>query len=386
MAVNNPIYLDYNATTPVDPRVLEVMLPYFSEIYGNPGNGYHRQGRLAEKAIQDAREQVATLLHAQPHEIIFTSGATESNNLAIEGLVRMCRDGSRRGIVTSAIEHKAVLLPVERLHKQGWDVVVIPVDRFGRVDMATVDAAIDDSTLLVSIHAANNEIGTLQPIQEIAAIAHERGALMHTDAAQIVGKLPIDVSSWSVDLLSASAHKLYGPKGVGALYARGGLRNIPLEPLALGGGQESGLRPGTHNVPAIAGFGAACQIAGAEVGIEAERIRSLRDHFERQLGEGISSLRVNGHPTDRLPNTSSLTFPGIDADALLLNLPTVMMGTGSACTSGAIEPSHVLQAIGLARDDAYRAVRASLGRFTTEEDVASATTAIIKAWHLLNID
>jgi cysteine desulfurase len=386
MSATNAIYLDYNATTPVDPRVLEAMLPYFSEIYGNPGNGYHRQGRLAEKAIQSAREQVAALLGAQPHEIIFTSGATESNNLAIAGLARMRRDGPRKRIVTTAVEHKAVLLPVERLHEQGWDVVILPVDAFGRVELAAAQAAIDETTLLVSVHAANNEIGTLQPIQEIAAVAHKHGALMHTDAAQLLGKLPTNVLDLGVDLLSASAHKLYGPKGIGALYVRGGLRTIPLEPLAVGGGQEAGLRPGTHNVPAIVGFGEACRVAAEEVAAEAERIRDLRDRFEQQLGEGIPGLRVNGHPTERLPNTSSLIFPDVDADALLLNLPAVMMGTGSACTSGAIEPSHVLQGIGVERDDAYRTVRASLGRFTTEKDVASATTAIIKAWHLLSIN
>jgi cysteine desulfurase len=385
MAEHAPIYLDYNATTPVDPRVLEAMLPYFSEIYGNPGNGYHRQGRLAEKAIQVAREQVAALLGAEPHEILFTSGATESNNLAIGGLAGMRQVGPRRRIVTTAVEHKAVLLPIDRLRQQGWDVVILPVDPFGRVDLAAAKAAIDETTLLVSIHAANNEIGTLQPIQEIAAIAHEQGALLHTDAAQAVGKLPLDVAEWGVDLLSASAHKLYGPKGIGALFVRGGVRRIPLEPLAVGGGQESGLRPGTPNVPAIVGFGAACRIAAEEVGAEAGRLRALRDRFEHHLGQGIPGLRMNGHPTERLPNTSSLIFPGVEADALLLNLPSVMMGTGSACTSGAIEPSHVLQAIGLGRDEAYQTVRASLGRFTSEEDVDSAAAGIVEGWRSMAV-
>lgn len=383
MLSEDSIYLDYNATTPVDSRVLEAMLPYFSQIYGNPGNGYHRQGRLAEKAIQSAREQVAYLLQAQPHEIIFTSGATESNNLAIEGLARMRQNGQRKRIVTTSVEHKAVLLPVERLREQGWDVVVLPVDQFGQVDLAVAEATIDETTLLVSIQAANNEIGTLQPIQAIATIAHRCGALMHTDAAQFIGKLPLDISNWNVDLLSASAHKLYGPKGIGALYVRGGPHSIPLKPLALGGGQEAGLRPGTHNVPAIVGFGAACQIANEEVGVEAKQICEFRDRFEHQLINKIPGLRVNGHSTKRLPNTSSLIFPEVDADALLLNLPAVMMGTGSACTSGAIEPSHVLQAIGVGRDDAFRTVRASLGRFTTIEEITSAVNSVVGSWESL---
>jgi cysteine desulfurase len=370
------IYLDYNATTPVDPRVLDSMLPYFTDIYGNPGNGYHRQGRLADRAIQDAREQVAQLINAASQEVFFTSGATESINIAITGLARLHQGGHQRRIVTSAIEHKAVLLPAEHLRDQGWDVVILPVDRFGTVDVAAAAEAINETTLLVSIQAANNEIGTLQPIREIATMAHGHGALMHTDAAQMVGKLPVDVKDLDVDLLSASAHKLYGPKGIGVLFVRRGIRSIPLEPLTLGGGQESGLRPGTENVPAIVGFGAACQIAREEVDVEATRIRDLRDRFERQLGDKIPGLRVNGHPTGRLPNTSSMIFPGVDADALLLNLPSVMMGTGSACTSGAIEPSHVLQAIDVGRDDAFRTVRASLGRFTNTDEIGLSVESI----------
>jgi cysteine desulfurase len=373
------IYLDYNATTPVDPRVLEAMLPYFSDLYGNPANGLHRQGRLAAKAVDEAREQVAQLLGAQSYEIYFTGGATESNNLAIEGLARGTTSGRRR-IVTTAVEHKAVLAPCKRLAQQGWDVIVMPVDENGVVDLAAAEMAIDDSTLLVSVQAANNEIGVLQPVRELAALAHSRGALIHTDAAQAVGKIPYSVESEGVDLLSASAHKLYGPKGVGMLYVRGGTRRTPLEPLMLGGGQESGLRSGTTNVPGIVGFGAACEIALHALSAESERIRNLRDQFETKLKSAIPGLRINGVGAARLPNTSSLTFPGVDADALLLNLPTIMLGTGSACSSGAIEPSHVLTAMGLSREAAFATVRGSLGFYSTAEDVAVATALIELVW------
>jgi len=375
----NEIYLDYNATTPCDPRVVDKMLPYLSKVYGNPSNSFHRQGRMAAKAVDVARQQVANLIEAQPGEIYFTSGATESNNQAIFGITKLATNGDRRRIVTSQIEHKAVLLPCQKLEQSGFDVIFLPVDSGGRVRPEDAEAAIDEKTLLVTIQAVNNEIGTLQPIAEIAAIAHQHGALVHTDAAQLVGKLPISVSDLGIDLLSMSAHKLYGPKGVGALYIHGGTRHIPIEPLILGGGQESGLRSGTTNVPGIVGFGEACRIAKELVNGEAERIANLRDLFEQILAKEISFLKINGKNASRLPNTSSLTFPRIDADALLLNLPEVMMGTGSACTSGAMEPSHVLQAIGLSREDAASTVRASLGRFTTKEDIQKASELIIKA-------
>lgn len=378
------IYLDYNATTPVDPRVLEAMLPYFSRVYGNPANGLHRQGRLAAQAVDIAREQVAQLLGARPHEIFFTAGATESNNLAIEGVARRAANGPRRRIVTTAVEHKAVLSPCQRLAREGWEVVVLPVTRDGIVDVIAAETAIDDHTLLVSIQAANNEIGTIQPLAALSAIAHKRGVLVHCDAAQAVGKISVDVNDLGVDLLSASAHKLYGPKGIGALYVRGGTHAIPLEPLSLGGGQESGLRPGTSNMPGIVGFGAACEIARNELAIEGQRIREIRDLLEEKLLAQIPSLMVNGSGTDRLPNTSSLAFPGVDADALLLNMPSLMLGTGSACTSGAIEPSHVLQAIGIERDVAFRTVRASLGRFTNEEEIHYAVAVIVDSWESLH--
>lgn len=380
MTDSAPIYLDYNATTPVDPRVLEAMLPYFSQVYGNPANGLHRQGRLAAQAVDVAREQVAQLLGARPHEVFFTAGATESNNLAIIGLAQAAAKGARRRIVMTAIEHKAVLTPCQRLTREGWEVVVLPVDRHGVVDLAAAESAITTETLLVSIHAANNEIGTIQPVAQVAAMAHDRGALVHSDAAQALGKIPVDVGALGVDLLSASAHKLYGPKGIGLLFVHGGTRRIPLEPLSLGGGQEAGLRSGTSNVPGIVGCGAACEVAGSDLAEESRRIRTLRDDLERDLGGRVPGLSINGSGAARLPNTSSLVFPGVEADALLLNLPALMLGTGSACTSGAIEPSHVLQAMGLSRGAAYATVRASLGRFTREDDIHRAAGLMAEAW------
>jgi cysteine desulfurase len=377
MKPDDVIYLDYNATTPCDPRVVEKMHPYFDELFANPANGYHRWGRLAARAVEDAREQIGALINAAPREIIFTAGATESNNLAILGVARMARSHERRRIVTTAVEHKAVLLPCKRLAEEGFDLVILPVDEHGCVRLEAAQAAINDETLLVSVQAANNEIGTIQPIAEIAEIAHAHGALVHCDAAQAVGKIPVDVDHLDVDLLSASAHKLYGPKGIGCLYVRGGTRSIALEPLLYGGGQEHGLRSGTTNVPGAVGFGEACAIAQTELSQEMVRLQSLRDAIEAALQAEIPTLRINGRSAARLPNTSSLTFPGVDADALLLNLPGLMLGTGSACTSGAVEPSHVLTAIGLSRELASRSVRMSIGRFTKEDDLAAIVMHIV---------
>ncbi len=378
------VYLDYNATTPCDPRVVEKMLPYFSEIYGNPANGLHRQGRLAARAIDDAREKVAALIGAREKEIIFTSGATESDNLAILGVARINRNGKRKRIITSAIEHKAVLLACKKLEDEGFEVVFLPVDAEGRVSIDAAREAIDENTLLVTIHGANNEIGTIQPISQLAELAHQNGALFHCDAAQAVGKIPVNVGDWDVDLLSMSAHKLYGPKGVGALFVHGGSNAIPMEPIWYGGGQENGLRSGTSNVPSIVGFGEACHIYRDELSAELPRLRSLRDTLEKKLLASVPMLKINGAVENRLPNTSSLTFPGIDADALILNAPEIMIGTGSACTSGAVEPSHVLTAIGLSRDDAASTIRVSSGRFTNANDVRVAAHEINQAYRILN--
>ncbi len=374
----DPIYLDYNATTPCDPRVVEKMLPYFSEQYGNPANGLHIQGRKSARAVAEAREQISALLAAQPGEVFFTAGATESNNLAILGLARAARRTTRRRIVTTAVEHKAVLLPSKKLADDGFDIVVLPVNRNGKVDIEAARDVINTDTLLVSVQAANNELGTIQPVTEISLLAHEKGAYMHCDAAQAVGKIPVNVNDLGVDLLSVSAHKLYGPKGIGCLYVRGGTRTIALEPLAYGGGQENGLRSGTTNVPGAVGFGEACAIAQTELMDEMARLTALRDTLEMELLTVIDGLLINARQTDRLPNTSSLTFPGVDADALLLNMPELMSGTGSACTSGAVEPSHVLTAIGLSRAESSSTIRLSLGRFTYRHEIREVVALLFQ--------
>jgi cysteine desulfurase len=384
MGINKSIYLDNNATTPCDPRVVQKMLPYFTEIYGNPANGYHRQGRLAAKAVDAAREQVATLIGAQPYEIVFTGGATESNNLAIFGFARVHKNNPRKRIVTTKIEHKAVLNPCNRLAEEGFDVALLPVNHQGEVCIETVTAEINESTLLVSIQLANNEIGTIQPIQKITEIAHHYGAIVHCDAAQAVGKIPVNVEELGVDLLSMSAHKLYGPKGIGALFVRGGIKTIPLEPILYGGGQEKGIRSGTTNVPAIVGFGEAARISEDVVQSEMEKISKLRDSFEEDLLRKIPWLVINARNASRLPNTSNLTFHGVDADAFLLNMPDIMMSMGSACNSGAVEPSHVLQAIGLTRADASSTIRVSMGRFTTNEDILTVCDEFSKSAFLVN--
>ena len=371
------IYLDYNATTPCDPRVIDAMLPYFGETYGNPANGFHSQGRKSSTAIDNAREQVADLVSASSGELVFTSGATESDNLAILGVARLNKHGSRKRIVTSAIEHKAVLLACERLRDEGFDVVVLPVDRNGIVDLAQAAKEINGQTLLVTIHGANNEIGTVQPIRELAAMAHSQGCLFHCDGAQAVGKIPLDVEDWDVDLLSISAHKIYGPKGVGALYIRGGSKSIAMEPLWYGGGQEQGLRSGTMNVPGIVGFGAASAICKTELRDDRRRLSGLRDSLEHSLAERGISVIVNGQNAPRLPNTSSLTFPYVDADALIANAEGIMIGRGSACTSGAVEPSHVLTAIGLSRELASSTIRVSLGRFCKEDQLPMIVDSLV---------
>ena len=373
------IYLDYHATTPCDPRVVDAMLPYFRQFFGNPSSADHRPGRIAAEAVDTARARIAALIGAHPREIVFTSGATESNNLAILGVADAAR-GDRKRIVTSAIEHKAILAPCEQLRSRGYDVVVLPVDRDGTVSLDATRAAITDDTLLVSVHAANNEVGTLQSIAEIATLAHTHGALMHTDAAQAVGKIPVDVDAWDVDLLSISAHKLYGPKGIGALYVRDGARNHALMARTFGGGQEWDIRPGTLNVPGIVGFGVASQICAEEFTDEAARIAELRDLLEDGLFERIPDARRNGALDKRLPGNSSLTFPGIEAHALLANLPNLALSTGSACTSGAPEPSHVLQALGLMRDDASATIRVGLGRFTTRDEITGSIHEIAEAY------
>lgn len=371
-----PIYLDYNATTPCDPRAVEKMLPYFSEIYGNPANGLHILGRQAARAVETAREQVAALIGARQREILFTSGATESNHLAIIGGAAYA-PASRRKIITCVIEHKAVLAPCKRLTEQGFELVILPVDSNGLLRLDELENALDERTFLVSIQAANNEIGTLQPIPQIAALAHRHGALVHCDAAQAAGKIPFNVQETEVDWASFSAHKLYGPKGIGALYVRGGAKAIPLRPLFEGGGQEAGLRAGTSNVPAIVGFGVACQLAAEQMPQDSVQMEVHRKQLEKGLLALQPSIKINAQTALRLPNTTNLLLPGLDADAFLLGLPQLMMSTGAACSTGAVEPSHVLQAIGLSRMQASQCVRISTGRFTRAEEIDIALAAII---------
>lgn len=376
------IYLDYHSTTPCDPRVVEAMLPFFTDNCGNPSNTLHSLGRRAADAVERARAQLAGLIGATSEEVVFTAGATESNNLAILGLASRAPHNRTR-LLTTPIEHKSVLEAYRHLSTVGFEVSYLPVDSTGTVDLVAAADLIDDLTLLVSVHAANNEIGTLQPIRSLAALAHAKGAACHCDAAQAIGKVEFSVMVTDVDLLSISGHKMYGPKGVGALYVRGGATTRRLLPVLHGGDQERGLRPGTLNVPGIVGLGQASALCAQEMVGEAARVSRLRDTLEAHLSSAVPGLRRNGNLSSRLPGNSSLTFPGVEADALLLNVPRLALSTGSACASGAIEPSHVLLGIGVPRDLAYSTVRVGLGRFTTASDVETAATQLAGAYNCL---
>lgn len=370
-----PIYMDNHSTTPVDPRVFEAMVPYFTEKFGNAASRNHSFGWEAAEAVKKARREVAELIGAVPEEIIFTSGATESDNLAIKGVAEARNDTSvsfrARGnhIITAAAEHRAVLDSCKRLEQQGFEVTYLPVDRHGRVDPDGVQRAITPHTILVTIMAANNEVGTLQPIAEIGRIARDHGVLFHTDAVQAAGKIPIHVEEMNVDLLSLSAHKMYGPKGVGALYVRRKNPEVHLAPLLDGGGHEQGLRSGTLNVPGIVGFGVACRIAAEEMAIESERLRRLRDRLQNGLFAELDEVHLNGHPTERLPNNLNLSFAYVDGETLLVGLSDIAVSTGAACTSAKLEPSHVLRAMRVSEDLAQSSLRFGLGRFNTEEEV-----------------
>jgi cysteine desulfurase len=368
------IYLDHHATTPCDPRVVEAMLPYFAREFGNAASRTHAFGWRAGQAVEQARGEVAALVGADPREIVFTSGATEANNLALLGVARAARP-QRAHVVTSRIEHRAVLDPCRALEREGVRVTYLEVARDGRVDPAAVEDAIETDTLLVSIMFANNEIGTLQPIEAIGRIARARGVLFHCDAAQAAGKVPVDVVRDSIDLLSLSAHKLYGPKGVGALYVRRRPR-IEIEPILHGGGHERGLRSGTLPVPLCVGFGAACAIAASESAGEAERLTALRERLRTALVASIESVHLNGHGELRLPGNLNVSFDGVEAEALLAALPELALSSGSACTSATKEPSHVLRALGLAPERSLGSIRIGLGRGTTEAEVDFAAGRI----------
>ncbi len=380
------VYLDNHATTACDPRVVEAMLPFFTTAYGNPGSP-HAMGQQAAEAVATAREQVAQLIGAENEEIIFTSGATEANNLAILGAARqhVKAAGQRRRIVVSAIEHKSVLEPCKHLAMEGWEVVELPVNSTGVIIWEVAEQMVDEQTLLLSVQAANSEVGTLQDIGRLAELAHRHGALLHCDAAQAVGKIGVDVGAWPVDLLCLSAHKLYGPKGVGALFVRDGARKLALQPQQWGGSQEFGLRPGTLPVPLVVGLGTACQLAFAELSAERRRLEALRQYLEDHILRALPHVKINGNLDHRLPHNSSLTFPGIEADAIIANLEKVAVSTGSACESGSLDPSRVLTAMGLNNEEAFCTVRIGLGRFTTEADIVEAAAEITQAVKRLEV-
>ena len=380
MPRSRPIYLDNQATTPCDPRVVTAMLPYFSEAFGNPHSAEHALGREAEAAVERARAEVAALIGASPREIIFTSGATESNNLAIKGAARFAaRMGSpKRRVITVATEHKCVLEATRDLAEEGFEPVFLPVAPDGRLDPAALGAALATPTLLVSVMAANNETGVLHDIATLATLARDCGALFHTDAAQAAGKIPLDVAAQGIDLLSISGHKLYGPKGIGALYVRHRPR-VRLAPLISGGGQERGLRSGTLPAPLIVGFGEACRIARAEMAAEGERLAALRDRLLARLRAAIPGIALNGSREHRLAGNLNLAFPGARAETLLADLPDLCLSTGSACSSAAIEPSYVLRAMGIAPEIAAASLRIGIGRFTSAAEIDTAAEMLIAA-------
>ncbi len=373
-----PIYLDYHATTPVDPRVLQAMLPFFTETFGNPASRNHPFGWAAATAVENARKQVAKLINASPREIVFTSGASESDNLAIKGVAYRHRDRGDH-IVTVATEHKAVLGSAQRLAHEGFKVTLARLRPDGLVDLDDLRQALTEKTLLVSIMAANNEIGVLQPLEEIGQMCRERGVLLHTDAAQATGKVPLDVEAMQIDLLSIAGHKMYGPKGVGALYVRRRGTSVELEPTLDGGGHEGGLRSGTLNVPGIVGLGKACEICRLEMQEESRRLAALRDRLKDGLRAALADLHINGSLEHRLPNNLNVSFPGIDVATLMAALSDIALSTGSACASGTPEPSYVLKALGASDEVANSPLRFGLGRFTTEEEIDYCLTRVVES-------
>jgi len=366
--LNLPVYLDHNATTPCDPRVVEAMLPYFTKSFGNAASRNHSFGWQAEEAVDYAREQVANLIGAEPKEIIFTSGATESGNLAIKGVFETYAAKGRH-IITCNIEHKAVLDTCSHLEKEGAEITYLKVKKGGIIDLAELEAAIKPETILIAIMYANNEIGTLMPVREIGAIAKKKGVLFFCDATQAVGKIPVDVNKDGVDLMAFSAHKLYGPKGIGALYVRRKNPRVRLTAQMDGGGHERGMRSGTLNVPGIVGFGKACDICAQEMQVESERTKTLRNKLEQALLK-LEEAYLNGDKDHRLPNVTNISFKYVEGEGLLMGFnKNIAVSSGSACTSASIEPSYVLKALGLGDDLAHSSIRFGIGRFTTEEEI-----------------
>ena len=374
--VTLPIYMDNHATSPMDPRVLEAMLPYFSQKFGNAASRNHSFGWEAEQAVENAREQIAKLIGATAKEIIFTSGATESDNLAIKGIAEMYKERGNH-IITQVTEHKAVLDTCKRLEKYGYRVTYLPVKADGLIDMEDLRRAIDDKTILVSIMFANNEIGTIQPVAEIGKLCHEKGVIFHSDGVQALGKVPIDVNAMNIDVLSLTAHKLYGPKGVGALYVRRRNPRVQISAQIDGGGHERGMRSGTLNVPSIVGFGKACEIAGQEMATEAARLQTMRDYLRNKLESALDYVEVNGSWDHRLPGNLNMSFVYVEGESLLMGINDVAVSSGSACTSATLEPSYVLKALGLGDDVAHSSIRFGLGRFNTQGEVDYVADKVI---------
>lgn len=378
MAIKTPIYMDNHATTAVDPRVLETMLPYFTEKFGNAASRSHAFGWESEAAVDTAREQVAKLIHAaSPREIVFTSGATESDNLAIKGVAEAYKEKGNH-IITCVTEHKAVLDSCKALQSQGFEVTYLPVGRDGTIDLAQLRQAITDRTILISLMAANNEIGVIHPTREVGRIANEKGILFHSDATQAVGKIPIHVGEMGIDLLSLTAHKMYGPKGAGALYVRAGNAGVKLTPGIHGGGHERGMRSGTLNVHGIVGLGMACAIAQKEMTAEGERLVALRERLKNGILAELDEVYINGHATERLPGNLNMSFAYVEGESLLMALKEIAVSTGSACTSASLEPSYVLRAMGIPDELAHTSIRFGLGRFNNEEEVDFTVRRVVE--------
>lgn len=373
-----PIYMDNHSTTPCDPRVVEAMLPYFTEKFGNSASRNHSFGWEAEEGVDTARKQIAKLINADSKEIVFTSGATESNNLALKGVAEMYREKGDH-IITSSTEHRAVIDPAKSLEKKGVKVTYLSVDKTGTVNPDDVRNAITDKTILISIMLANNEIGTINPIKEIGKIAKEKGVLFHCDATQGVGKIPVNVQELGVDLMSFSAHKIYGPKGIGALYVRRRAPRVRLAPMLDGGGHERGMRSGTLPVPLIVGFGKAAELSEQEMATESVRMMALRDRLKAGIMGAMEEVYLNGHPTERLPGNLNISFAYVEGEALLMGVKEIALSSGSACTSATLEPSYVLRALGVGSDLAHSSIRFGIGRFTTEEEVDYTIDRMLKA-------
>ena len=375
--VKLPIYMDNHATTRTDPRVVEEMLPYFTEKFGNAASRNHEFGWVAEQAVEQARERIAKLIGATSKEIIFTSGATESNNLAIKGVAEMYKEKGNH-IITQAIEHKAVLDTCKRLEKYGFRVTYLPVQKDGRIDLDDLKRAMDDKTILVTIMTANNEIGALQPIREIGALCHERGVLFHTDAVQAIGKVPFNVIQDNVDLASLTAHKLYGPKGVGGLYVRRKNPRVQLVAQIDGGGHERGMRSGTLNVPGIVGFGKACALASEGMAEEAVKLAALRDRLKDAIMGQLDEVYINGSVEHRLPGNLNISFAYVEGESLLMGINDIAVSSGSACTSATLEPSYVLKGLGAGDDLAHSSIRFGIGRFNTQAEVDYVAARVIE--------